>query len=118
VGFRFRRSLRILPGIRLHIGKRGVSTSIGVRGAHVTLGHGSVRETVGLPGTGLSYTHVEGARKTAIKARGAEHTAAHVDGPMTGRPPGLLWPRLRILMLLAMLAISGRLLWLLANGIR
>jgi hypothetical protein len=40
VGFRFRRSLRILPGIRLNIGKPGVSTSIGVRGAHVIIGHG------------------------------------------------------------------------------
>jgi hypothetical protein len=58
--FRFRRSIRILPGIRLNLGKRGVSTSIGVRGAHVTLGHGQVRETVGIPGTGVSYMHVDG----------------------------------------------------------
>jgi len=59
MGFRFRRSIRILPGIRLNLSKSGVSTSIGVRGAHVTMGHGKVRETIGLPGTGLSYTHVD-----------------------------------------------------------
>jgi Protein of unknown function (DUF4236) len=70
MGFRFRRSIRILPGLRLNFGKRGVSTSIGVRGAHVTVGHGQVRETVGLPGTGLSYTHVEGTHKTAADASG------------------------------------------------
>ena len=29
MGFRFRRSIKILPGIRLNFGKRGVSTSIG-----------------------------------------------------------------------------------------
>jgi hypothetical protein len=58
MGFRFRRSIRVLPFLRLNIGKRGASVSIGGRGAHVTLGHGQVRETVGLPGTGLSYTHV------------------------------------------------------------
>ena len=40
--FRFRRSIKILPGIRLNVGKRGVSTSIGVRGAHITVGHGQV----------------------------------------------------------------------------
>lgn len=34
--------------------KSGVSTSLGVRGAHVTLGHGKVR--VGVAGTGFSYT--------------------------------------------------------------
>lgn len=65
MGFRFRRSIRILPRIRINIGKRGVSTSIGVRGVHVTLGHGQVRETVRLPGSGLSYTHVEGTHRDA-----------------------------------------------------
>ena len=38
MGFRFRRTIKILPVIRLNVGKRGVSTSIGVRGAHVTVG--------------------------------------------------------------------------------
>jgi len=61
MGFRFRRSIKILPGIRLNLSRSGVSASVGVRGAHVTVGHGKVRETVGLPGTGISYTHVEGA---------------------------------------------------------
>jgi hypothetical protein len=62
MGFRFRRPIRILPGIRLNIGRRGVSTSVGVRGAHVTVGHGQVRETVGVPGSGLSYTHLGKSR--------------------------------------------------------
>lgn len=30
---RFRRTIKILPGIRINVGKRGVSTSIRVRGA-------------------------------------------------------------------------------------
>ena len=67
MGFRFRRSLR-LPGVRLNIGKRGVSTSIGGRGAQLTLDHGQVRETVGMPGSGLSYTHVDWPHKTAAGA--------------------------------------------------
>jgi hypothetical protein len=57
--FRFRRSIRILPGLRRSIGKRGVSTSIGVRGAHVTFGKTGTRTTVGLPGSGLSYAHLD-----------------------------------------------------------
>jgi Protein of unknown function (DUF4236) len=56
--FRFRRSIRILPGVRVNLSKSGVSTSVGVRGAQVTFGHDQVRTTVGLPGTGLSYTDV------------------------------------------------------------
>ena len=56
MGFRFRRSCSVLPGIRFNLSKRGVSTSVGVRGAHVTYGSSGTRETVGIPGTGLSYT--------------------------------------------------------------
>jgi Protein of unknown function (DUF4236) len=57
MAFRFRRSIRILPGIRINLGKRSASLSVGGHGAHVTLrpGH-KMRATVGLPGTGLSYT--------------------------------------------------------------
>ena len=70
MGFRFNRRIKLFPGVRLNLGKRGVSTSIGGRGAHVTLGHGQVRETVGIPGTGLSYTHIDGTHKTAVDAPG------------------------------------------------
>jgi hypothetical protein len=59
MGFRFRRSIKILPGIRLNLGKRGISTSIGVCGAHVTFGKTGTRTTVGLPGSGISYTHLD-----------------------------------------------------------
>ena len=59
MGFRFRRTLKIAPGIRLNFGKKGVSTSIGPQGAKITLGKDGVRTTVGLPGSGMSYTHYE-----------------------------------------------------------
>lgn len=51
---RFYRRFRTGP-FRINLGKRGASFSVGRRGAWLTLGHGRVRETVGLPGTGLSY---------------------------------------------------------------
>ena len=54
--FRFRRSIRFAPDVRLNIGKKGLSATIGVRGAHVTVGHDQTRTTVGVPGTGISYT--------------------------------------------------------------
>lgn len=84
LGFRFRHSIRILPGIRFNIGKRGVSTSIGVRGAHVTLGHGKVRETVGIPGTGISYTQTKGTHQEAR----SEAQLADVAEPL---PKGKAW---------------------------
>jgi hypothetical protein len=56
VGFRFRRSFRLLPGVRLNVSKSGLSASLGRRGAWLTFGPKGTRATVGIPGTGLSYT--------------------------------------------------------------
>lgn len=55
MGFRFRRRVKIAPGIHLNVSKSGVSTSLGVPGATVNIGKRGVRATVGLPGTGISY---------------------------------------------------------------
>jgi hypothetical protein len=58
MGWRFRRSLRIAPGVRLNMGKSGLtSLSVGGRGATLNLGKRGVTSTVSLPGTGLSYQH-------------------------------------------------------------
>jgi hypothetical protein len=59
--FRFRRSVRLLPGVRWNFGKRSSSLSFGVRGAHYTMGTRGSRTTVGIPGTGLSYTQIHGS---------------------------------------------------------
>ncbi|NMT63440.1 DUF4236 domain-containing protein [Marinobacter orientalis] len=55
MAFRFRRTVSIFPGVRLNLGKRGVSVSAGLRGASVTLGRNGLYGNVGIPGTGLSY---------------------------------------------------------------
>ena len=54
MGFRFRRRIKIAPGIRLNLSKSGISTSIGDNGLTWN-SRGTV--TTGLPGTGLSYRH-------------------------------------------------------------
>jgi len=45
-----------MRGVRLNIGKTGFSLSVGKPGATVNLSKRGVRTTVGLPGTGISYT--------------------------------------------------------------
>ena len=62
MAFRFQKRIKVLPGITLNLSRKGVSTSFGVTGARVTLGHGKTRTTVGLPGTGLSHTSISGGR--------------------------------------------------------
>jgi hypothetical protein len=61
MGWRFRRTIRLLPGVRLNLSKSGISTSLGGPGATLNLGKHGARATFGLPGTGLSYSTRLGA---------------------------------------------------------
>lgn len=64
MGFRFRKSLKILPGVRVNLGNKGInSVSVGTRGAKVNVGKKGVRSTVGINGTGLSYSQYEPYQK-------------------------------------------------------
>jgi hypothetical protein len=56
MGFRFRRSVKILPGVRVNLSGSGASVSLGARGFHYTIGPKGTRVTAGIPGTGLSWT--------------------------------------------------------------
>jgi Protein of unknown function (DUF4236) len=90
MGFRFHRSIKLFPGLRLNFGKRGVSTSIGVRGAHVTFGRTGTRTTVGLPGSGLSYTHLEKPHREAPFLTTAE-SPSEPGAPQGSARHGVLW---------------------------
>lgn len=56
MGFRFRRSVKIMPGVRLNLGRRGISTSFGGKGATLNVSKKGTRGTVGISGSGLSYS--------------------------------------------------------------
>lgn len=57
MGTRFRKSKKILPGVRLNLNKNSASISIGPKGFKQTFSTtGKKTTTVGLPGTGLSYS--------------------------------------------------------------
>jgi Protein of unknown function (DUF4236) len=56
---RFRRRVRLAPGVWLNLNRRSVSFSAGVPGAHLTLGPRGKRASVGIPGSGLSYVASE-----------------------------------------------------------
>lgn len=52
---RFSKRITILPGLRLNIGKRGISTTIGPHGFSLGIGKKGIYSNVGITGTGLSY---------------------------------------------------------------
>ena len=53
---RFRRRVRLAPGMYMNLGKGSLSLSVGGRGHWITSGTRGRQATVGIPGTGLSYT--------------------------------------------------------------
>ena len=57
--FKFRRRIKILPGVHWNIGKKGSSVSLGGRGFTYTIGSKRSRTTIGIPGRGISYSHVQ-----------------------------------------------------------
>lgn len=69
MGFRFYKSFKILPGVRLNISKSGISAGLGVPGANMNIGRRGRRYTAGLPGTGLSYV------RTAARKRSRDQDA-------------------------------------------
>lgn len=60
MGLRFRKSISIIPGVKLNFGKSGMSVSTGIPGFRKTFHtSGRVTTSVGIPGTGLSYVTTE-----------------------------------------------------------
>ena len=55
MGVRFRKSVKLVPGVRLNFSSKGVSTTIGGKGFKTTIGKNGVYQSVSIPGSGLSY---------------------------------------------------------------
>lgn len=54
MGWNFRKSVKIAPGVKVNFSKRGASVSAGPKGFKVSLNSkGKVHRTVSIPGTGL-----------------------------------------------------------------
>lgn len=56
MGFRFNKRVKICKGVTVNLGKKGASLSVGTKGYRKTFSKNGTRTTVGIPGTGISYT--------------------------------------------------------------
>lgn len=56
MGWRLFRRIKLFPGLRLNLSKSGPSLSLGGPGAWLTLNRRGRRQTIGVPGTGVSHT--------------------------------------------------------------
>ncbi len=67
MGWRFRKSFKIAPGIKFNLNKKSTSVTFGGKGAHYTINSkGSKTKSFGIPGTGLYYTETTHKKTDAI----------------------------------------------------
>lgn len=54
---RIRKTFKIFPGVKVNMSKGGISFTVGAKGYHLNFSRRGVRQTVGLPGSGISETN-------------------------------------------------------------
>ncbi|MGI2748389.1 DUF4236 domain-containing protein [Bacillus cytotoxicus] len=55
MGFKFRKGIKVAPGVKVNVTHKGIGVSAGVKGARISTGPSESRITTSLPGTGISY---------------------------------------------------------------
>lgn len=64
MGIRFRKSVKVAPGVRVNVGKKSASVSVGgKRGRYTVSSTGRTTSSASIPGTGLSYVSSSGPTK-------------------------------------------------------
>jgi hypothetical protein len=54
MAYRFRKSVKLIPGVRVNFGLHGGSVTVRPRGSSINIGKNGVYSNVGIPGTGIS----------------------------------------------------------------
>ncbi|MDA2163843.1 DUF4236 domain-containing protein [Bacillus cereus group sp. Bc252] len=75
MGFKFRKSIKVAPGVKVNVTHKGVGVSAGVKGARISTGPSGSRITTSLPGTGISYEQRIGKKKGS--KQGTSTTTQH-----------------------------------------
>lgn len=82
MSLRFRKSVQIIPGLRLNFNKNSTSLSFGVPGARMSVNtKGDVYRSFGLPGTGL-YDVQKISGKSRARARAANSEPVEITDPV------------------------------------
>ena len=86
MGWRFRDSFKIIPGVRLNLSKTGLSASIGGAPFAFNVGQRGLMATASLPGTGISFRQHLGGPHLRLSgvAAPASYDARHADSTCVG----------------------------------
>ena len=70
MGLRFRKSVKIAPGVKVNLNKKSTSVTFGGKGVHRTISStGKKTTSVGLPGSGAYYTTSSGGTSGTNKKK-------------------------------------------------
>lgn len=110
MGIRFRKSVKIAPGVKLNFNKKSVGVSVGTRGAHYTANSSGRRTaTVGVPGTGISYSASSGGgskrKSSSSSSRYATSLNRQPDNPKEKKSGGCLVYFIALLLICAVIKI-------------
>lgn len=88
MGLRFRKSVKIAPGVKVNLNKKSTSITFGGKGVHRTISStGKKTTSVGLPGSGAYYTSssgsTSGAKKKVSSSSGHEYNVTPSQAPDT-----------------------------------
>lgn len=119
MGFRFRKSFKIAPGVKLNLNKKSAGITFGGKGAHFTMNtKGKNTTSVGVPDTGLYYTSTSGGGSTGSGGgnnggNGGNHYGNNYNapqGPMY-QPPKKDYTVATIVLLILFFPVGLILMW-------
>lgn len=67
MGINFRKSVKVAPGVKLNLSKKGVGVRVGTKHAGISTSSRGTRASASIPGTGISYsTKIAGAKRKNV----------------------------------------------------
>lgn len=82
MGLRFRKSFKIAPGVKLNLNKKSTSVTFGGKGFHHTISStGKKTTTVGVPGTGISYSKTSGGNRGKSSSSHTTQNSSFIPDP-------------------------------------
>ncbi|NHC03346.1 DUF4236 domain-containing protein [Acinetobacter sp. 187] len=92
MGFRFRKSIKILLGLKINLTHKGISSaSVGKPGASLNIGKKGTQTNVGILGTGLFYSRHQPYRNRADNQENPAQEQQSVYISHTQQPKSNVW---------------------------
>jgi tetratricopeptide (TPR) repeat protein len=92
MGFRMRKSIKVAPGVRVNVSKRGVGASVGGKGGRYSV-HSSGRHTVSAGSGVVPGVYYQKSVSGKGSSRGGSSSAAAQPAPVAPKKPGMFAPK-------------------------